>query len=311
MSPEHTLRTGALIKTFHLRGSLSAQHLLILKADSTVFLTAVMKGNMLIFAPFCLLLCCMLPADAMTIRFDFTLRDTNQDIPLSMVEDSVDDMYFGCDDAMMETVKNKYIEEETNKGPFLVAWKEAKVCVDEKFEQRKDKALTKDHMHAICVYTGDHLYTDFNTAVRTKRNIYGSSFQFRSLHYLLTSAIKILNNNYCHTTYRRVRASFTGEKHQIIRFGSFASSSYKTDLTEFGNETCFKIKTCSGASLKNYSAYDDREAEVLIPPYEMFNITEISNGQGKFQDLKDCERVFVLESAGVESRLNCKVVHNG
>ncbi|XP_074486770.1 erythroblast NAD(P)(+)--arginine ADP-ribosyltransferase-like isoform X5 [Sebastes fasciatus] len=269
-----------------------------------------MMGNMLIFAPFCLLLCCMLPADAMTIRFDFTLRDTNKDIPLSMEEDSVDDMYRGCDAAVMETVKNKYIEEETTKVPLSGAWKNATVCADKKFKERKDEALTKDHMHAICVYTGNGVYKVFNDAVRTERRKYGSSFQFHSLHYLLTSAIQILNNNNnCHTTYRRVTNRFSGKVNQIIRFGSFASSSNKTDLTEFGNETCFKIKTCSGASLKNYSTYDDREAEVLIPPYEMFNITEISNG--KFKGLEDCERVFVLESAGVKSRLNCKVVHNG
>ncbi|XP_074486759.1 ecto-ADP-ribosyltransferase 5-like [Sebastes fasciatus] len=258
-----------------------------------------MKGNMLIFAPFCLLLCCMLPADAVPI------------FPLSMEEDSVDDMYRGCDAAMMETVKNKYIEEETTKGPFSGVWEEAKYFVDKKFEQRENKALTKDHILAICVYTGNDVYEVFNAAVRTNRSIYGSSFQFHSLHYLLTSAIQILNNNNnCRTTYRRVRTSFTGKVNQIIWFGSFASSSKRTDLKHFGSETCFKIKTCSGAYLKKYSPFG-YEREVLIPPYEKFNITKKSDGPGQFQGLEDCKRVFVLESAGVVSRLNCKLAHSG
>ncbi|XP_037619977.1 erythroblast NAD(P)(+)--arginine ADP-ribosyltransferase-like [Sebastes umbrosus] len=248
-----------------------------------------MKGNMLIFAPFCLLLCWMLPADAVPI------------FPLSMVEDSVDDMYRGCDDAMMETVKNKYFEEETTKGPFSDAWKEAKVCADKKFEQRENKALTKDHILAICVYTGNDVYKVFNAAVRTSRSKYGSSFQFHSLHYLLTSAIQILNsNNNCYDTYRRVHNSFTGKENQTIRFGSFTSSSKKTHLTHFGNETCFKIRTCSGAYLKNYPAKNNRQAEVLIPPYEKFTVVK----SDKFPGLEDCKKFFELESAGEESSLN-------
>ncbi|XP_074486765.1 erythroblast NAD(P)(+)--arginine ADP-ribosyltransferase-like isoform X2 [Sebastes fasciatus] len=254
-----------------------------------------MMGNMLIFAPFCLLLCCMLPADAVP------------DIPLSMEEDSVDDMYRGCDAAMMETVENKYIEEETTKGPFSGVWEKAKVCADEKFEQRENKALTKDHMLAICVYTGEGVYKVFNDAVRTNRSIYGSSFQFHSLHYLLTSAIQILNNNtLCYDTYRRVGTSFTGKVNQTIRFGSFTSSSKKTHLKHFGSETCFKIRTCSGAYLKKYSDFRD-EREVLIPPYDKFTITEISDDPGKFKGLEDCKKVIVLETAGVESNLNCKL----
>ncbi|XP_041789989.1 NAD(P)(+)--arginine ADP-ribosyltransferase 2-like [Chelmon rostratus] len=265
----------------------------------------VMKA---IFAPLCFLLCWMLPVDSMTIRFNFTVRDAVPSIPLSMVEDSVDDMYFGCKDAMMKIVKYKYIKEEKHIRPFADVWSEAEKCAKKKLKHTKHMALTKDHIKAICAYTSDKLYRPFNTAVRTEKSIYGSSFQFHSLHFLLTSAIQILNSKYyCHTTYRRASVRFTGKVHQIIRFGSFASSSYSTDLTNFGNETCFKIKTCSGASLKSYSMYDDEE-EVLIPPYEMFKITEIINGKVNIQGLNDCKVVYVLESAGVRSNLNCKLL---
>lgn len=55
----------------------------------------------------------------------------------------------------------------------------------------------------------------------------------------------------------------------------------------------------------------DQEAEVLIPPYEMFIITEIIEGQDKIQGLgvESCMVMYILEGAGCKSNLNCKVVH--
>ncbi|XP_040891210.1 erythroblast NAD(P)(+)--arginine ADP-ribosyltransferase-like [Toxotes jaculatrix] len=310
MSPEAILRTGRLIKTFDLTHSLGAQHLLILKTG-TIFLTAVVKGDMLIFAPLCLLLCWKIPVDSMRIHFDFSLRDANQDIPLSMVEDSVDDMYFGCNEAMMKMVSQKY-SGEMYMEPFSRVWREAKVCAEKKQIHKGDEALTTAHLEAICVYTSDQLYKMFNDAVRTNRSVYGSSFEFHSLHFLLTSAIQILNNYYCHTAYRRTSVRFSGQVNQRVRFGSFTSSSYNTDLTDFGSETCFKIKTCTGAFLKDYSTFGDAEAEVLIPPYEVFNITQKIEDQQKIQDLgvKSCKLMYILESTGCVSNLNCKAVRS-
>ncbi len=222
-----------------------------------------------------------------------------------MAENSVDDMYFGCEKKMMKKIEKKYLKEE--KKRFKKAWDEAEKCAVEKFKHREDKALTKNHMRAICIYTGDKVYESFNEAVREGRSIYTSNkFQFHSLHFLLTSAVKMLNsNNGCYTTYRKTKVRFAGKVNQIIRFGSFASSSKKATLKSFGHETCFQIKTCLGGDLKNYSKY--KEAEVLIPPYEMFKITNIMN-RSKIPGLEDCEVVFVLENVGGRSILNCKLI---
>ncbi|CAJ1052713.1 erythroblast NAD(P)(+)--arginine ADP-ribosyltransferase-like [Xyrichtys novacula] len=262
---------------------------------------------MLIFLPLCLFFGLMLPADFMAIRFNFPQQKTDQNFPLNMVEDSVDDMYFGCSQKMTEKVKAVYFVEEMKSKAFADAWNKALECAKKK-PMVEDRALTKDHMQAICVYTANDIYSTFNGAVRTQGGDY-SAFKFHSLHYLLTSAIQILNsNNHCHTTYRRTSVKFTGQENQTIRFGSFASSSFYEGLTDFGNETCFKIKTCSGAFLKNYSTFDD-EAEVLIPPYETFRITKNITGPRKYGELKDCKVVYELESAGSASRLNCKAVY--
>ncbi|XP_041867229.1 ecto-ADP-ribosyltransferase 4-like isoform X2 [Melanotaenia boesemani] len=254
--------------------------------------------NMMIFTPLCLTLCWMLSVDSMRV------------FPLNMAEDSVDDMYDGCSDtASMDWIKNKYSKELTSGEEYAWAWKKAETCADDRFKKRspEDMALTKDHMQAICVYTARYIYSEFNAAVRKQRENYPESFQYHILHSLLTTAIRILNpNNDCHITYRRNNVAFTGTLNQKIRFGSFASSSYKTNLIIFGNETCFQIKTCYGGYLKDYSFLNKREQEVLIPPYEKFTIKDIKRSR-EIEGLEDCKIVYVLESAGTESNLNCKL----
>ncbi|XP_042259646.1 T-cell ecto-ADP-ribosyltransferase 1-like isoform X3 [Thunnus maccoyii] len=231
---------------------------------------------------------------------------------LDIVPESVDDMYKGCTKEMEKKVNSTYFNKE-NVGTLKMVWTE---CSKKTYPQ--NKALTKNHMQAICAYTSDSknnkndkkLYDEFNEAVRTGRNIYGSSFKFHSLHFWLTTAIQILKKSPkkqgCQTTYRRTKAVFTGKVKQIIRFGAFASSSKKKNLYQFGMKTCFEIKTCSGAALGNYSKHPHEE-EVLIPPYETFKITKIIEGRGKYKNLKDCEKVFVLKSERKDkSNLNCK-----
>ncbi|XP_047434959.1 ecto-ADP-ribosyltransferase 4-like [Mugil cephalus] len=229
-----------------------------------------------------------------------------------MVKDAVDDMYFSCNAKMEQTVKDRYFKKENSSNSiFGKAWKNAESCTKNALNKKEkiDQALTKDHMKAICVYTAGNpkIYDVFNEAVRTNRKVYGTSFKYHSLHYWLTSAVQILNTNQaCHDTYRRTKAAFTGSVNQIIRFGSFTSSSLFANLTQFGDKTCFKIKTCLGAYLKDYSKLS-HEKEVLIPPYEMFKITNII--KNKKNDL-ECDMVYFLESAGLQSNLNCKTAKN-
>ncbi|XP_067438123.1 ecto-ADP-ribosyltransferase 5-like isoform X5 [Thunnus thynnus] len=241
-----------------------------------------------------------------TPRRDLPIVNSSS-FPLNMAPDAVDDMYCGCTEEMKDKVK-KYFKKE-NVGKFKEAWTN---CSN---KHPKDKALTKNHMQAICVYTSQYEkipnnktpYEEFNTAVRTGRNIYGRSFKFHFLHYWLTTAIQTLKKSQnCQTAYRRTGDDYTGNVNDIIRFGAFASSSKRKDRILFGNKTCFKIETCSGAYLKNYSRFP-KEEEVLIPPYETFKITDIIEGRNKFPDLKDCEKVFVLKSVGDKSNLNCKL----
>ena len=118
-----------------------------------------------------------------------------------MVDDSVDNMYFGCSEAMMMTSVKQDKFQEMTKGPLALAWHDSEECARKMENHIEDKALTEEHLQAIRIYTGDNIYNKFDTAAWTNSSFYGSSFQFHSLHFLLTSALKIRSNNYnCHTT---------------------------------------------------------------------------------------------------------------
>ncbi len=226
-----------------------------------------------------------------------------------MAEDAVDDMYSNCREEMEKKVRDEYLKREST-DLFGRLWEESEKNEILKTTVKGEEALTKEHKKAILLYSSVLLHEYLNTAARTGKNHYGTtSFMFHSFYFWLTSAIQILNNNAkCYISYRRDDYVYDGNVGQNIRFGSFASSSIKSDLKNFGKKTCFKIKTCYGAHVEKYSTRPHEE-EVLIPAYEVFTIKQ------KIQDkslagLKDCELVYVLESAGKQSNLDCKLVKN-
>ncbi|XP_018545072.1 T-cell ecto-ADP-ribosyltransferase 1 isoform X2 [Lates calcarifer] len=266
-----------------------------------------MGGNTRIFASVCLLLCWMLlihPVRGGNPPSQIT------SIPLDMSVNAVDDMYFGCTEQMRNKLKNTQDQLSiSNKSQ-----KDLKNCLEKAKKKTDNAALTPDHVQAICTYTSDGIYKEFNRAVREDKSKYGKSFPYQSLHFWLTDAIQVLNEarrkalkkpESCETTYRRTHDVFTGKVNDRIRLGSFSSTSRRTDLKDFGKETCFVIETCLAAYVAQYSIYD--QEEVLIPPYETFKITKkIEDNKDKPAGLTDCEVIYELKHAGGKSVLNCK-----
>ncbi|XP_058497329.1 erythroblast NAD(P)(+)--arginine ADP-ribosyltransferase-like [Solea solea] len=266
-----------------------------------------MKVNAIIFVSLSLFLC-WTHVDS-RINLDFKLKYVSK---LDMAEESVDDMYFGCNDLMHEKVMGKY-SEEMYTGPFKEAWKKAEKCANIKSTEqnlREHEGITKAHLKAICAYTDDAIYRTFNNDCRNGKKSYGSLFQFHTLHFFLTSAVQILNKHYsCHNTFRRTNRIFNVKENETVRFGSFASTSYNRTLYEkYGIKSCFEVETCAGGFLNKLSVVD--EEEVLIPPYEMFIIGGIIKDKKKMKDMgvESCEVLYVLKSAGYKSNLNCKLV---
>ncbi|XP_051988719.1 GPI-linked NAD(P)(+)--arginine ADP-ribosyltransferase 1-like [Xyrauchen texanus] len=225
---------------------------------------------------------------------------------LDMAPNSVDDQYDGCREKMSNLVSTVFLEKETSENYiFAAAWKEVKINVP-----GPEDNLTRNHLITIYMYTHNRVYNAFNdtvhkvlnNAVRNDKPKYiNKTYTWYSLQFLLTEAIQILNETQktCQKTYRG-----TTNKYDVlnkdVRFGSFASSSLdQTEAEKFGNVSCFEIETCEGAELTKYSAFP-YEKEVLIPPYEKFNLTDIKNGSW-------CDTVYVLKSSGTASNLNCAV----
>lgn len=233
-----------------------------------------------------------------------------------MQNDSVDDMYENCVKKMAERVQVEYFPNEIKNNVFATVWKNAEKCMKKSIAIRpqQDSALTDNHLRAICAYTAGgkyNFYKDFNNAVLTRARVYKSNFPYHAMHFWLTTAIQILrtNNQTCHYTYRRTKDNLSGNIGQKIRFGTFTSTSFRADMTRFGAATCFYIKTCFGAYLKDYPTLNSTEQEVLVPPYEVFKI--VKKGKGSNENLEDCSQVYVLENAGHQSNLSCQVATSG
>ncbi|XP_048124501.1 GPI-linked NAD(P)(+)--arginine ADP-ribosyltransferase 1-like [Alosa alosa] len=237
--------------------------------------------------------------------------------PLDTMEMSVDDQYQGCTTNMSHLVENTYLKKELERTKnFSAAWSEGQQwCSSNK---KGDNLGGINYCTALYVYTllDPPIYKAFNTDTRGGKTQYtGQTYQWYSLHFLLTRAVQVLkdrerkNGTECRSVYRGTGVPF--KKYVLnkeIRLGSFTSSSLKLNVTKsFGNVSCFEINTCHGANITEYSANPDQE-EVLIPPYETFNVSQVSekrNNPGLW-----CNTVYKLQSTGIKTNLNCFGVSN-
>uniref|UniRef100_A0A8B9SHH6 NAD(P)(+)--arginine ADP-ribosyltransferase n=1 Tax=Anas platyrhynchos TaxID=8839 RepID=A0A8B9SHH6_ANAPL len=164
------------------------------------------------------------------------------------------------------------------------------------------QVLRREYAVAVLEYTANTgLYSQFNTAVREggrSRGYYLQSFPFKTLHFLLTEALHTLRNaqgHRCYNVYRGVKGiHFTAHRHQTVRFGHFASASLQK------NDTLFFVYTCYGVPIWNFSFYPN-EKEVLIPPYEVFKVTDVTHYPNGTH--------IHLRSHGARTTYNCALVN--
>ncbi|NXK19565.1 NRT2 ribosyltransferase, partial [Arenaria interpres] len=225
---------------------------------------------------------------------------------LDMAPTSFDDQYQGCGHQMdkklgklhqMELSKNKVY---AHYWPLAAAeWQKRAPYVP------KPPALRAEHAVALLAYSRNgSLYKTFNAAVREagrSRKEYLYKFHFKTLHYLLTQALKILRKAQpnCYHVYRGNRnIHFTAKRHDSIRFGQFASTSFvKETAMFFGQDTFFSVYTCHGFPIRNFSFFPNVN-EVLVPPYERFEVTNI----GKHGNSTHIQ----LRAKGTYSKYNCE-----
>lgn len=224
-------------------------------------------------------------------------------LSLDMATDSIDDMYDGCRAEAASMIDLFGVFEWHVNKYFSYAWASAEINA----KKPVHKHLKEDHAIVLYMYTRvQYIQQGFDKAVQTGKHRYSTRrFMFHYFYFYLTDAIQLLRHNQtaCRTTYYRTWKQF--DQHVIntnMRFGSFtwvASSKQSFDFN--GNMSCFEINSCFGADITYYSAAKQM-GQVLIPPYEVFKITDV------LTDDPWCNVVYKLQSTKIPRRdLNCKL----
>uniref|UniRef100_A0A8C3MC12 NAD(P)(+)--arginine ADP-ribosyltransferase n=1 Tax=Geospiza parvula TaxID=87175 RepID=A0A8C3MC12_GEOPR len=211
-------------------------------------------------------------------------------VTLDMAQDSFDDQYQDCGPAMAEVLSALNRSELQQNPLFAQAWTKATAEWHKRGSPVSPLASPAQAI-ALMAFTMDDLYREFNAAVRTagrSSQEYRDNFHFKTLHFLLTQALATLRATrgpQCHNVYRGVDGvRFKAEYGDIVRFGQFASASQsQTASQQFGMDTVFQVHTCHGAEIREFSKYP-HEKEVLIPPFETFEVIKVGQEGRKGED---------------------------
>ncbi|NWW69136.1 NRT2 ribosyltransferase, partial [Ifrita kowaldi] len=212
-----------------------------------------------------------------------------------------DDQYRGCRDEMIKKMPALHHSEQQQNKNFSRVWAKATAAWHKK--ALTGSPLSPAQAIAIMAYTMEDVYGEFNTAVReagSSSQEYRDNFHFKTLHFLLTDALAVLRPaQQCQEVYRGVSEyQFKAQRGDTVRFGQFASTSRLQQVAEtFGTATMFRVNTCQGVAIWNYS-FDVSLQEVLIPPFETFEVTEITQ-KGNTAEIR-------LRSKGTHSNYNCE-----
>ncbi|XP_047673275.1 T-cell ecto-ADP-ribosyltransferase 2-like isoform X3 [Tachysurus fulvidraco] len=220
-------------------------------------------------------------------------RKKTSALKLDMASDSVDDQFIDCTEETDKLI-NKVLKNELN--------------TNEDFKKIWNKYPDiNDHITRIIkVYTDPWgFHSKFNDAVSSGKNYYPKTFNYTAFHFLLTRAVQMYKVENCVNVFRRTHVSFKRPKiNATMRFGRFASTSGNKTMNKiFGTKSCFQINTCFGANISEFSVKPE-EDEVLVPPFEMFNITKITDKQNHM----NCEVLYTLKSAKTFSNMNCELL---
>ncbi|XP_059724961.1 NAD(P)(+)--arginine ADP-ribosyltransferase 2-like [Haemorhous mexicanus] len=224
-------------------------------------------------------------------------------VPLDMAQDSFDDQYRGCAPAIASALPALYSFEYQMNPHFAQGWYHA----DAEWRKRGSPVfplVSPWQAVAVMAYTMKYLYKEFNAAVRVagrSHEEYQNNFHFKTLHFLLTDALATLKhaqNKQCHRVFRGVRdVQFQAQRGQSVRFGQFTSTSLSKEIAQkYGTDTVFEVYTCHGVDIQAFS-YDPRNREVLIPPFETFKVTKVTQNGKKTR--------ISLRSTGTFSKHSC------
>ncbi|KAF4803318.1 erythroblast NAD(P)(+)--arginine ADP-ribosyltransferase-like protein [Turdus rufiventris] len=229
---------------------------------------------------------------------------------LDMALDSFNDPYKNCRCLMKLELPALNHSEFQKNCLFAKVWPKA-ITLWQRQGSHVHPLPSQDHAIAIMAYTMIFLHKEFNDNVSIAGHspqAYRDNFHFKTLHFLLTDALATLRaaqkEQKCCCVFRRVdKYKFKANVGDVVRFGQFALSSLCENVTKgFGSTTLFKVQTCHGAYIKELAEYRE-ENEVLIPPFEKFNVTKVIPKGDKVE--------IHLDSIGTYSKYNCEWLNGG
>lgn len=218
---------------------------------------------------------------------------------MDMVPNAVDDQYTRCRVQMLKKVVEGGLLEEELKGSieYSSAWR-AKQC------PKLIPGGIKQHTAALVAYGhGGHVFRKiFNNAVETQGgnvNVYNREFRFKSLHFLLMDAMRLLKTEKCQTVFRGSNQEYEAQVGSEVRFGRFTSTRAKRSNSEedvSDNGILFNITSCTVVNIDEYTCFSE-SIDQLISPAEIFRVVEVKNVNN--EDHKD--REIVLTSSRTHS----------
>ncbi|KAL7855764.1 hypothetical protein AOLI_G00193680 [Acnodon oligacanthus] len=228
---------------------------------------------------------------------------------LDMAPDAVDDTFSECRDKMMQkvTAPGDLLQKELEASKdFADMWRShGGTCEKQIYGGRAH------HLAVLQAYgnSGDQFRKMFNRLIQTKgcnTTTYKDEFPFKSLHFLLTDALRLLNpGKTCYTVYFGTGKQYTAENGTEVRFGKFIGASIHESLeieqivtAEKG--TLFNISSCSVVNVENYTCTSE-ELEQLISPTEVFRVQNIETASTDDVDYK----IITLKHSGFLSNHDC------
>ncbi|XP_074161011.1 ecto-ADP-ribosyltransferase 5-like isoform X2 [Sminthopsis crassicaudata] len=228
--------------------------------------------------------------------------------PMNFEHNSFDDQYVGCEETMNIKAIELLKQEKERQPNFSKIWEKAENHWENMFPD--NKRMEKMFEIAVIAYTMDDykMYQTFNQAVKRSgesMESYVKTFTFKAFHFYLTRAVQTLKGP-CRNVYRGISVKVYPDGTREMRFGQFASASL--DLKEarlFAGDsgTIYHVYTCEGAYIEYLSKYP-KEKEVLIPPYEVFNVSGFS------EDPKGTTTVHLTHKRTF-SKYNCALEASG
>ncbi|KAG5285959.1 hypothetical protein AALO_G00009430 [Alosa alosa] len=232
-----------------------------------------------------------------------THKVSSNSFEMDLAPNAVDDAYSACREQMLQKILAKdggiLQTELDNSSEFKSAWDGSKGCVE------LISGGQHEHTRALQSFSNSRkLFKKVNGAVKTNGgNVddYTNKFQFKSLHFLMMDAMRLLKNGTnCRTVYSSTFDDINAVKGAEVRFGAFVSANADRSFTEEGctdGGTLFNITTCSLINLENRVCALD-EVSMLISPVELFKVVDVKSKT-------DCNREIVLTSLGFKSDHDC------